>query len=107
MARTRNPRRQALDILAAVKRTASAIAKRWNVDGTVYDFTGTDYSQNAIPRQRRPEEYPEASAQEWKILWAYADSMEEKAAELKKMALAQWQSIEGTTDTLIRTETSA
>lgn len=99
MARTRNPRRVALDMLAQVKRTASAIANRWDVTGTKYDFT----TAPAIPRQRRPEEYPENSAQEWKILWAYADSLEEKAAELKAMALKHWQEIEGTEYTLVRT----
>lgn len=107
MPRPRNPRREALALLAAVKRTASAIATRWNVESTVREmgaFThdGTDYRTNAVPRQRRPEEYPENSAQEWKILFAYADTMEESAAKLKAMALAKWQEIEGTDHTLER-----
>jgi hypothetical protein len=108
MARPRNPRREALGLLAAVKRTASAIASRWNVESVVresdikIDGNGREYYGNAIPRQRRPEEYPENSAHEWKILFAYADSMEESAANLKAMALAKWQEIEGTTDGLER-----
>jgi hypothetical protein len=96
MARPRNPRREALGLLAAVKRTASAIATRWNVESKVYFDPDAPLGQNQIPRQRRPEEYPENSAHEWKILFAYADSMEESAAKLKAMAMAKWQEIEGT-----------
>lgn len=103
MPRPRNPRREALGILAGIKRTASAIATRWNVESKVYGQEAMDETGHpSIPRQRRPEEYPENSAQEWKILWAYADTMEENAAALKAMALAKWQAIEGTNHTLER-----
>lgn len=102
MPRPRNPRREALGILAGIKRTASAIASRWNVESKVYYDPAAPLASQGIPRQRRPEEYPENSAQEWKILWAYADTMEENAAALKAMALAKWQAIEGTGHTLER-----
>lgn len=101
MPRPRNPRREALALLAAVKRTADAIRLRWTVESVV------KFDQHArrlaVPHQRTPEEYPENSAHEWKILFAYADSMEESAAKLKALALEKWQAIEGTDHTLKRT----
>jgi hypothetical protein len=128
MARKRNPRVVALEMLASLKRNADSVRSRWTAmsRGTVYahstevrmmpKFYGrpvsdtnplvpTNYS-NSTTRPRRLEEYPEAQASEWSAMWAWADDMEKQAAELKALALEQWKQFPGNDGyTLTRKET--
>lgn len=107
MARKRNPRVVAVEILKELKRTADNVRARWTPGSTVYEtVTQTrtvDYGRgagpqeqtftNGVSRPRRAEEYPENQSKEWAILWAHADDMEKAAAKLKAMALEQWRAM--------------
>lgn len=102
MARKRNPRVVALEILKNLKADAAAIHSRLTIRSrrTVYDAatltdaSGREYA-GSVTRQRRPEEYPENQSGEWANLWVYAHDMEERAAALKALALAEWKKFPG------------
>ena len=117
MARARNPRVVAVEILKDLKRNADAIRARWvqRSSRTVYEhstetrmapkFYGQEVSERnplvhtpnstSTTRERRPEEYPETQSAEWATLWVYADDMARHAEELKALALAEWKKFPG------------
>lgn len=113
MARARNPRVIAMEILAGLKRDANEVRSRLVrlSHRTVFESStetrmvpkhyGQPVSEtnplvardfmNSTTRDRRPEEYPEAHSSEWANLWCHADAMAQQAEALKALALAEWQ----------------
>lgn len=99
MARKRNPRRLALEIIANAKRLAAGMSSHWTVESTVYtntiatDANGREYYTNTPPRKREAHEYPENNAQDWAILFHMAQELEKHAQALKDLALANYRDL--------------
>lgn len=87
MARTLNPRRQALRMIRDAKRILSILTARWDERQTIYERT-TDQGHGNW-RIRRPEERIENKGYEWHALVQYATMLERNARELKEFAAAQ------------------
>ncbi len=93
MARKRNPRRIVLETLAGIKRLTSVLQSEWTVTSTVHDFPGGP-RDNAVRRDREANEYPENRAEYWLDLARQAAVLERQAATLKKMADANFKSLQ-------------
>jgi len=114
MARKKNPRVKALELLKDLKSWTEGARNHWTVASTVWEhgtmtrqipawhinplLRGTpkgeellerEYS-NSSTRKRRPEEYPETSMDSWNQLFGQALEMERLARELKEHARTEW-----------------
>lgn len=84
MARTLNPRRQMLAKLKPTRDRLKWVADRWTWMGTKMH-----YATGERPRLRTPEEYPENSAAEWRIVIAQIDCAISELVAVRDFAEAQ------------------
>lgn len=107
MARKKNPRVQALAMIADIKRIADRVRNVWTTSSTIAEhgeskiINGIKHWGPVTWRKRRPEEYPEAHAELWASLWVEADDMIRHAEALKAHALAEWQKVTGDYDHIL------
>jgi hypothetical protein len=94
----KNPRREALARLKEIKQGAQYLINALTVASTVYEYytqtisdqSGTREIQNARPRPRRTEEYPENKPGTWGALYAEADRLTAQASALREFAQQQY-----------------
>lgn len=99
MARSNSPRahlrRHVLDVLAAVRRETSVMQAWWTTTSRTYDLNERDGHGNVIWRDRRPEEYPEASVQTWRDTIVSLDDMITGLTILRDQAIDTYQEMGG------------
>jgi hypothetical protein len=92
---SRSPRaNQRTAVLAHIKALRDALAwtrDQWTVTGRIADPVTEDGSvRNHTWRDRRPDEYPEMSADEWAKLWKYTGDMMQRLQQLRDLAAEQY-----------------
>ncbi len=83
----RNPRRVVLEVLRSIARNTRAMQSSWDVSGNVYEMTEVPGDRSRAEwRKRRPDEYPENNADDWKRLAEFMRAVEHQARDLAEWA---------------------
>lgn len=92
MARSKDAgdRRAVLKVLGAIRESTRFLKMRWTVETKLWDLDAPrDANGNVLVRERREDEYPENSQQEWNTLARQCQDQIDALTILKRFAQEQ------------------